>query len=71
MVGIVDFKPVIQMNTDHSCMDILFERVEDSGIEKILPDVKVIYDTNKQKMNEERIYKIRKSFMSGKTLYKE
>lgn len=71
MVGIVDFKPVIQMNTEHSCMDILFERVEDSEIETILPDIDVVYDTNKQKMNEERIYKIRKSFMNGKTLYKE
>ncbi len=71
MVGIVDFKPVIQMNTEHSCMDILFERVEDSEIERILPDVKVICDINKQKINEERIYKIRKSFMNAKSLYKE
>ena len=59
------------MNTEHSCMDILFERVEDLEIETILPDIDVVYDTNKQKMNEERIYKIRKSFMNGKTLYKE
>lgn len=71
MVCIVDFKPVIQMNTEHSCMDILFERIEDAAIEKILPDIDVMHDMNRQQMNEDKIYRIRRAFMNSKSLYKE
>lgn len=70
-VCIIDFKPVIQMNTGHPCMEILMERLEDGILEKTLPDINMICDTEGKKMDEVKVYRVRKAFMNSKFLYKE
>lgn len=70
-VCIVDFKSVIQMNTEYPCMETLLERIEDTGMEKILPQIDTMRGTDERDMEESKIYRVRKAFMNGKSLYKE
>lgn len=68
---IVDYKPTVQLNVEHPNLDFLMERFEDTESEKILRDVELICDTDRKKLEESEIYKLRKAFMNSKTLYKE
>lgn len=68
---IVEFKPAVQLNVEHPYFEFLLERLEDAESIKILPDIELLCDVHREKMDEAEIYKVRKAFMSGKALYKE
>lgn len=68
---IVETKPTVQLNVGHPYWDFLMERLEDAESEKILRDVKVICNTKRDKLEEDEIYKCRRAFMNGKSLYRE
>lgn len=67
----VDFKPVIQMNIGHSCMETLMERIEDGVNEKVLQDINVMRNKNGEKMDEMEVLRVRKAFTNSKFLHKE
>ncbi len=69
---VVEFRPVVQINIEHPSMEILMERVDDDPLlEKTLRDIDWMCNEQREEIEENQIYKIRKAFMSGKSLYKE
>lgn len=68
---IVDFKPTVQLNVEHPYFEFLLERLEDAESIKTLPNIDVMCNVHREKIDEAEICKVRKAFMSGKALYKE
>ena len=67
--GVVSYEPAIQLNTTHSCMENLKKRLQDGEIETSIPKLLNIRCEGGE--GDDEIYKVRKAFMSGKSLYRD
>ncbi len=66
--GVVDCESAIQMNTTHSCMSVLKERLEQGDFSIGIPSFLNLRYENTEEM---KVYKTRRAFTVGKSLYRE
>lgn len=70
---LVRFESVVQINTEHICMEGLKDRIRKLEAEPIFEDTTdfEIMDEKEENVNAEDIYEKRRKFMRGKSLYKK
>lgn len=62
-------EPVVQININHPCVRILKEKMENGGEDELLENDIDKWDI--EGIDKDELYKVRKSFLNSKSLYKE